>query len=134
MVPDAATVEGSEGGRRIFRKPASKAELELWTKQGHPEWKLSAKRSRVIGQNKINDIVKEIAVLCKYDNPDKCTAHGKRRGGISVVGNQKNGCHSQAVQQIGGHAYLKTTCGYIEPNQQAYGDIVWTKAGSPNAI
>ena len=134
MMPDSDTVEGSEGGRRLFRKPASKAELQLWAKEGHPEWQLSAKKSRVIGKSNVNKILKNIAVLCKYDNPEKCTAHGKRRGGISVCANQKGGCHPQAMKQLGGHTHLDTAIRYVAPDQQAYDDIMRTKAGSPNAI
>ena len=71
------------GPSRIFRKKASKAELEEWEEAGM-KWRLSSKPSRVIGKCQINKLLKKVAVWCKYDNPDRCTAHGKRSaGGVS---------------------------------------------------
>ena len=133
MMPDADVCEdGRNGGRRLFRKPASKQELAYYKSIGHPEWKLTSKKSRVIGRNAINPILKKIAVWSGYKNPEKCTAHGKRKAGISVVANKQVG--PATLASLGGHTNLKTVSRYHEPDQQDVDCVIRAKAGSPTAI
>ena len=85
---EVAGIKIKKGGVRFFRKAASLGELEKFKKMGKP-WVYSANNTnRVIGKNNVNKLLKRLADMCGYTNPMKCTAHGKRRAGISHVVNQ----------------------------------------------
>ena len=127
--PDSKTCTDI-GGRRLFRKPASVADLLSWSAAGKP-WRLS--RSVVVGKSRVNPIIKKIAKWCGYDNADRCTAHGQRRAGLSKSLN--SGTTAPAVMvQLGGHSLLSTTARYNLPDQEAYDRTIRTKDGSPTAI
>eukprot|EP00536_Pseudo-nitzschia_multiseries_P006214 jgi/Psemu1/14738/gm1.14738_g len=101
LVPD-----NCEGVNRIFRKPASKKQLEA--------------TNQVIGKNRINEILVLIATWSGYENPERCTAHGKRHESIS--------------KGLGGHAHFNTTTNYILPDQQTVDAVVRAKHGFPSKI
>ena len=105
-----------------------KEELKEWKKQGKP-WRLSSKRSRVIGHNNVNRILKRIAVWCKYDNPERNTAHGKRRHGLSDCANA--GVAAGAMLQLGGHAHLSTSARYQTTDHNGADNVIKAKHGSP---
>eukprot|EP00536_Pseudo-nitzschia_multiseries_P015137 jgi/Psemu1/41422/gm1.41422_g len=129
LVPD-----NCEGVNRIFRKPASKKQLEasaIWKKQGR-RWRLNPSANQVIGKNRINEILVLIATWSGYENPERCTAHDKRHESISKVANA--GVSASLVKGLGGHAHLNTTTNYILPDQQAVDGAVRAKHGSPSKI
>eukprot|EP00536_Pseudo-nitzschia_multiseries_P018476 jgi/Psemu1/55782/gm1.55782_g len=156
LVPD-----NCEGVNRIFRKSASKKQLEasvvcwfvcrvfvfcisnhdlalfftpslqIWKKQGRP-WRLNPSANQVIGKNRINEILVLIAKWSGYENAERCTAHGKRHESIFKVANA--GVSASLVKGLGGHAHLNTTTNYILPDQQAVDAAVCAKHGSPSKI
>eukprot|EP00536_Pseudo-nitzschia_multiseries_P013942 jgi/Psemu1/36934/gm1.36934_g len=157
LVPD-----NCEGVNRIFRKSASKKQLEasvvcwffaccvfvfcisnhhlalfftlslqIWKKQGRP-WRLNPSANQVIGKNRINEILVLITKWSGYENPERCTAHGKRHESISKVANAD--VSASLVKGLGGHAHLNTTTNYILPDQQAVDAAVRAKHGSPSKI
>ena len=99
--PDKETCEGP---RRIFRKLASIPQQKEWKDKGL-KWKMSHKKSRVIGKNQVNVIIKRIAEWCDYTNYARCTSQGIRRAGISVCANA--GIAPALMVGLGGHASLK---------------------------
>eukprot|EP00536_Pseudo-nitzschia_multiseries_P019077 jgi/Psemu1/58794/gm1.58794_g len=111
LVPD-----NCEGVNRIFRKLASKRQLE----------------ASVIGKNRINEILVLIAKWSGYENAERCTAHGKRHESISKVANA--GVSASLLKGLGGHAHLNTTTNYILPDQQAVDAALCAKHGSPSKI
>eukprot|EP00536_Pseudo-nitzschia_multiseries_P011591 jgi/Psemu1/29449/gm1.29449_g len=88
--------------------------------------------NQVIGKNRINEILVLIAQWSGYENPERCTAHGKRQESISKVANA--GVSASLVKGLGGHAHLNTTTNYILPDQQAVDAAVCAKHGSPSKI
>ena len=84
----------------------SEKELKEWGKQDKP-WRLSSKRSQIIGHNNVNKILKRIAVWCKYDNPERNTAHGKRCHSLSDCANA--GVAAGTMLKLGGYALLTTS-------------------------
>ena len=129
MIPDDC--QASEGGRRLFRHPASKDQLQQWIAQKKP-WRYSPLKHRVVGLNSINGYLKKVAGWCKYTNPERQTSHGKRRAGISKVANA--GVAPAALVQIGGHNALKMVATYNKPNQEAYDSVIRATHGSPTQI
>lgn len=129
MVPDKAIT--SDGIQRIFRKPAKKATIEKWILEGKP-WRLNPNSSKVIGSHTINSILKSIAVLCKYDNPKRCTLHGKRRCGVSKITN--GGASAAVSKMVCGHADLEMTAKYQKPDQAAFDQVTRTHHRSPTKI
>eukprot|EP00536_Pseudo-nitzschia_multiseries_P004108 jgi/Psemu1/9274/gm1.9274_g len=93
--------DNCEGINWIFCKPASKKQKE----------------ASVIGKSRINEILVLIATWSGYDNPEQCTAHGKRHQSISKVVNA--GVSASLVKVLGDHAHLNTTANYILLDQQA---------------
>ena len=93
---------------------------------------MSAKSSRVIGPNSVNGHLKNIATWASYTNAKRCTAHGKRGGGISTVCNF--GVAPAICVQLGGHARIETTASYNKPNQAAFDQAIRAKHGSPTKI
>ena len=84
--PSPEECKSGKAGRRFFRKPASRTKIEEWEAKGLP-WKLNSNHSQVIGVHTINPILKRIATMCNYINPEQCTAHGHCRAGISTCAN-----------------------------------------------
>jgi hypothetical protein len=117
--------------RRIFRKKASKAELEEWEQAGK-KYRLSSKPSRVIGKCQINKLLKKVAVWCNYDNPNRCTAHGKRAAGISTCANA--GVGPAILKMTGGHASIDMVAAYHAPTQEGFDHAIKAKHGSPSKI
>ena len=126
--PDAATCEGP---RRIFRKLASAQQQQDWVQQGL-KWKLSPLKARVIGKNTINTILKKVAVMCGYSFASRCTAHGKRRAGLSACANA--GVSSAVMMKMGGHSSLQMVATYQAPNQDSYDHAIKAKHGTPTKI
>eukprot|EP00536_Pseudo-nitzschia_multiseries_P002939 jgi/Psemu1/6694/gm1.6694_g len=89
-------------------------------------------RELPIGKNIINEILVLIATWSGYENPEGCTAHGKRHKSLSKVANA--GVSASLVKGLGGRAHLNTTTNYIFPDQQAVEDVVKAKHGSPSKI
>eukprot|EP00536_Pseudo-nitzschia_multiseries_P006594 jgi/Psemu1/15691/gm1.15691_g len=99
LVPD-----NCEGVNRIFCKLASKKQkearfsnqfallfslsLQIWKKEGC-SWRLNpTKANQVIGKSKKSTFFFVLfATWSGYDNPERCTAHGKRHESISKVTN-----------------------------------------------
>ena len=129
MVPDSATI--TDGIQRIFQKPASKTTMDKWIIKGKT-WRLNPSGLKVIGEHTINQILKKVATLCNYNHPTRCTAHGKRRCGISQVAN--GGASAAVSKMVGGHAKLETTAIYQKPNQAAFDQVSRMKHGSPSKI
>eukprot|EP00536_Pseudo-nitzschia_multiseries_P005327 jgi/Psemu1/12328/gm1.12328_g len=111
LVPD-----NCEGVNRIFCKAASKKQME----------------ESAIGKNSINKILVLIATWSGYENPERCTAHGKKHKSISKVANA--GVSTSLVNGLGGHAHLNTTTNYILSDQQAVDAALRAKHGSPSNI
>eukprot|EP00536_Pseudo-nitzschia_multiseries_P011784 jgi/Psemu1/29998/gm1.29998_g len=111
MVPDDC-----QNSNRIFRKPASKKQI----------------KASVIGVHKVNELLVQIAIWSGYDNPERCTAHGKRHEALSKVANASV-CPS-LIKGMGGHASIDITTKVIKPNQQAIDAAVRAKHGSPSKI
>ena len=126
-----STCEGGKGGRRIFRKKASIAELAEWKEAGL-NWRLSSKASRVIGRNQVNKILKQIALWCAYDNAHRCTSQGKRRSGISQCANA--GVAPAVLKMCGGHTSLDMVATYHGPDQKGFDGAIKAKHGSPSKI
>ena len=127
--------ETKAAGRRFFRHKASKKDLLKFKSMGMP-WQLSPNKNNVIGPNNVNVILKKIAKWCGYNNWERCTSHGLRRGGLSTCANA--GVSSAVMVQLGGHSAVpkeqKMTALYQKPNQQAYDQAIRAKHGSPSAI
>eukprot|EP00536_Pseudo-nitzschia_multiseries_P004598 jgi/Psemu1/10330/gm1.10330_g len=119
MVPDDC-----QNSNRIFRKPASKKQINASV--------LNYSASKVIGVHKVNELLVQIAIWSGYDNPERCTAHGKRHEALSKVANASV-CPS-LIKGMGGHASIDITTRYIKPNQQAIDAAVRAKHGSPSKI
>eukprot|EP00536_Pseudo-nitzschia_multiseries_P016785 jgi/Psemu1/47747/gm1.47747_g len=128
MVPDDC-----QNSNRIFRKPTSKKQIKasIWEKEGC-SWRLNRSPSKVIGVHKVNELLVQIAIWSGCDNPERCTAHGKRHEALSKVANASV-CPS-LIKGMGGHASIDNTTRYIKPNQQAIDAAVRAKHGSPSKI
>ena len=74
-------------------------------------WKLSTKKSQVIGKNSVNRILVQIAAWCGHKNPTRCTAHGKWGQGLSDAANGA-GVSGAAMLTLGGHASHATSAGF----------------------
>eukprot|EP00536_Pseudo-nitzschia_multiseries_P006467 jgi/Psemu1/15386/gm1.15386_g len=90
-----------------------------------------AKHTIASGVN-LNELLAQIAIWSGYDNPERCTAHGKRHEALSKVANASV-CPS-LIKGMGGHASIDITTRYIKPNQQAIDAAVRAKHGSPSKI
>eukprot|EP00536_Pseudo-nitzschia_multiseries_P007829 jgi/Psemu1/18857/gm1.18857_g len=116
------------------RLPEFKQDLQeahIWEKEGC-SWRLNRSASKVIGVHKVNELLVQIAIWSGYDNPERCTAHGKRHEALSKVANASV-CPS-LIKGMGGHASIDITTRYIKPNQQAIDAAVRAKHGSPSKI
>jgi hypothetical protein len=71
LLPDAED-------HRIFRRKAPVRLLKRWNKLGL-SWRANPAKNGVYGKNYINVQLKALAHICIYDNPNCCTAHGKRK-------------------------------------------------------
>eukprot|EP00536_Pseudo-nitzschia_multiseries_P013085 jgi/Psemu1/34088/gm1.34088_g len=87
---------------------------------------------KVIGVHKVNELLVQIAIWSGYNNPERCTAHGKRHETLSKVANAS--VFPSLIKGMGGHASIDITTRYIKPNQQAIDAAVRAKHGSPSKI
>ena len=122
-----------EGGsvRRLFRRPASKEQLAEWKAKGYG-WQFSPCSNRNYGKNYINTSLKAMAKMCGYTNYKHCTAHGKRRAGLSTAANF--GVSPAVLMQMGGHSILSMVATYHKPNQTAYDFAIRSKHGDADSI
>ena len=74
-----------------------------WKVQGI-EWKLNPYSSQVFGGNKSTKLLDFIAQQSSYKDADRCTAHGRRALGISMVANANVG--PGVLTGLGGHSSL----------------------------
>ena len=80
----------------------------------------------------MNEKLKGIAKLSGYKNHERCTAHGRRSQGISLVTNTNVG--PGLMCQLEGHSSLKMVAKYHQPNQHAEDTAVRAKSDSPTKI
>jgi hypothetical protein len=87
------------------------------------KWKADPKVGAVYGKNYPNDRCKALAILCKFDNPQRCTSHGWRKKLCSKMMNQgqKAGLGPKAVTAVSRHrnystleAYERIDCNTID--------------------
>jgi hypothetical protein len=101
LPPDA-----SEG--RILRRMAPKKQIEKWRDEG-ASYLLDHRAAGVIGSNQPNLLLKELAHICGYDDPDNCTAQGMRKAGISALANSSDCIASRAVMTAARHRNANTS-------------------------
>jgi hypothetical protein len=73
---------------RILRREAPKKLLKKWVISGE-KYRADPGANGVWGQNYPNTVAVKLAKLCGYDNPTKCTAHGRRKCSASALANSK---------------------------------------------
>jgi hypothetical protein len=81
---------------RIFRREAPNKLLKKWKKFGL-SWRANPAKNGVYGKNYINVQLKALAHICNYENPDRCTAHGKRKYAVSALVNSSENIASKEV-------------------------------------
>ena len=78
------------------------------------KYKAGPGKNEVFGRNYFNKVLKDLAVACGYDNPMRCTAHGKRRGGNSAIVNSKEEICEKLRLKVCRHKSGKTNAQYTE--------------------
>ena len=73
-------------------------------------------KSRVIGANQYNNILKNLAHMLGYTNPDTNTGQGARKAGLSHLCNANVGIST--VTTVSRHSNINTTAFYHATNQE----------------
>ena len=104
---------------RVFRRAVTKKKQVL----NIPNMKSNG----VIGKNKFSDLTKAVARRCNMTNPEKCTAGGRRRAGITQLANQANGVSEAVRMHAARHSCPRVHGKYQERSEEA-------KAQRSNAV
>ena len=86
----------------------------------------------MFGRNKSTKLLDFIAQQSGYKDADRCTAHGRRALGISMVANANVG--PGVLTGLGGHSSLNMVARYHKPDQVALDTAVRAKNASPSKI
>jgi hypothetical protein len=65
-----------------------------------------------------------LAQLCEYDNPMKCTAHGKRKSTASEIINSKENIGNKACCLVTRHKSATTNMRYTHPDQRSHDKVI----------
>ena len=71
----------------------------------------------VWGANYPNKVSKDMAMLCGYDNPQRCTAHGKRKGTCALMGNSSENVAAKQQCKVVRHSSIATNMRYQNCDQ-----------------
>ena len=88
------------------------------------KYKAGPGKNEVFGRNYFNKILKDLAVTCGYDNPMRCTAHGKQRGGNSAIVNLKEEICEKLQLKVCRHKLGKTNAQYTEFNANQHNKTI----------
>jgi len=104
--------------------------LQAW-KQVDPgcTWLAGPGPTDVYGKNTINEAMKKLAHLCGYDNPTRCTAHGKRKSGATAIVNAP-GIGPKTTINLTRHSHYSTVAHYEAPQQESVDRCIFTLAGA----
>ena len=94
---------------KFFRRQAPRKEIrnrrknDLFFESGEP-----------FGVNYFNQLMVSMAHDCGFNNPDRCTAHGRRKEGISKLAN--SGVEDKVILNSARHNHLSTNMIYRKPD------------------
>ena len=104
----------------ILRRPAPEKVLRKLRKKANGSFLQCADLADngAFGTNYANSVIKDIAFRCGFDNPERCTAAGRRRAGITKLVSSGIVPVSQ-VQTSARHKSATTNAGYHCKNHKA---------------
>ena len=97
-------------GRKTIDKRRKKndfTEIDLTSPNGH------------LGANQFTTYTKRMAVRCNFENPDRCTAHGKRKEGVSAMVNAKEAVDDEVHRKSSRHKSISSNLRYRVANDTA---------------
>ena len=94
---------------KFFRRRAPRKEIRNRRKN-----KLFFESGEPFGQNYFNQLMVTMAIDCKFTNPTRCTAHGRRKEGISKLAN--SGVEEKVILNSARHNHVSTSMMYRKPD------------------
>ena len=89
------------------RKKNDFTEIDLTTPNGH------------LGANQFTKYTRRMAVRCRFENPERCTAHGKRKEGVSAMVNAKEVMDDEVHRKSSRHKSISSNLRYRVANDAA---------------
>lgn len=89
------------------RKNNDFTEIDLTSPNGH------------LGANQFNKYIKRMAIRCHFSKPDRCTAHGKRKEGVSAMVNAKDAVDDEVHRRSSRHKSISSNLRYRIANDTA---------------
>ena len=109
---------GSNYQGRIFRRRASVKEIKRRQLVGDRR-EMGFDMHHAIGKNSLSNYTVSMAKRCGFDNPDRNTAHGKRKEGISAMSNAKEAVDGKLIMASSRHKCERLNYKYRKPNDIA---------------
>ena len=94
---------------KFFRRRAPQKEIRFRQKRN-----LFFESGEPFGQNYFNQLMVTMAHECGFTNPSRCTAHGRRKEGISKLAN--NGVEEKVILNAAWHNHVSTNMIYRKPD------------------
>ena len=89
------------------RKKNDFCEIDLSTPNGH------------LGANQFTKYTRRMAIRCRFENPERCTAHGKRKEGVSAMVNAKESVDDEVHRKSSRHKSIASNLRYRVANDTA---------------
>ena len=106
---------GTEASGRLFRRAYSASELKRRLKIGDTR-QMGFENNYVIGKQSFSKYTKAMAERCGFVNPERHTAHGKRKEGISAMSNAVDTLDGKMIMTSARHKSEKLSFKYRKPN------------------
>ena len=94
---------------KFFRRRAPRKEIRNRRKNN-----IFFESGDAFGQNYFNQLMVTMAHECGFENPSRCTAHGRRKEGISKLAN--SGVEDKVILNSARHNHLSTNMIYRKPD------------------
>ena len=82
-------------------------EIDLSSPNGH------------LGANQFTKYTRRMALRCKFENPERCTAHGKRKEGVSAMVNAKESVDDEVHRKLSRLKSISSNLRYRVANDTA---------------
>ena len=112
------TLAGSEATGRFFRRQCSIKERNRRLEAGDLR-QIGFSSNSYIGKHSFSKYTKAMALRCGFENPERNTAHGKRKEGISAMSNAEDAVDGKLIMSSARHKSEKLSFQYRKPNEIA---------------
>ena len=109
---------GPDARGRFFRRSCSQSEKNRRTKVGDTR-EMGFEPVHVVGKHSFSKYTKAMAKRCGFINPERNTAHGKRKEGISAMSNAEDAVDGKLIMASARHKSEKLSFKYRQPNETA---------------